>query len=145
MFSICATSLECYAKGENIMTEYSAAGPTVPSFDYMFKIQTEKTGAAHGRINSEEGVYKAIREYFEQFEAELDSRHEIAMCLASFGKDVDFRPEKVVFYMPSLITFIGVNDSGEKVQLVQHISQLSYLLRAVEKLNEVPTRIVYHL
>jgi hypothetical protein len=132
-------------KGENIMTEYSVASPTVPSFDYMFKTQTEKVGVAYGRINSEEEVCKAIQDHFEQFEAELDNSHEISMCLASFGKDVDFRPEKVSFYLPNLITFIGVNDSGEKVQLVQHISQLSYLLRAAEKLNEVPTRIVFHL
>jgi hypothetical protein len=126
------------------MSEYSVAGPIFPNFDYVYKPQPEKTEPAHGRINSEGGVYKAIREYFEQFEAELDNSHEIAIRLASFGNEIDFRPEKIGFSMPSLITFIGVTDACERVQLVQHISQLSFLLRAVEKLNDQPTRIAFN-
>jgi hypothetical protein len=122
------------------MTEYGAAIHAIPN---EYKFQTEKTGAAQGRINPEMGVYKAIREYFEQFEAELDTGQEIAIRLASFGTEVDFRLEKIGFTLPSLITFIGVTDVGERIQLVQHVSQLSYMLRAVEKLNDQPTRIAF--
>lgn len=122
------------------MTEYNVAIPAIPN---EYKIQPVKTPAAQGRIHPEAGVYKAIREYFEQFEAELDSGQEIAIRLASFGNEVDFRLEKIGFTLPSLITFIGVTDVGEKIQLVQHVSQLSYMLRAVEKLNDQPTRIAF--
>jgi len=124
------------------MTEYNVAIPAVPN-DY--NIQPERIVAAHGRVApSEAGVYKALRDSFEQFEAELDTGHEIAIRLASFGKEVDFRPEKIGFTVPSLITFIGVTDFGERVQLVQHVSQLSYMLRAVKKLHDLPTRIAFY-
>ena len=126
------------------MSEYSVAGPTIPNFDYLYKIEPEKGETAGGRIKSEKEVYKAIREYFDQFEAVLDNSHEIAISLASFGNEVDFRPEKIGFSMPSLVTFIGVTDAGERVQLVQHVSQLSFMLRAAEKLKEEPTRIAFY-
>ncbi|MHC1696968.1 MAG: DUF6173 family protein [Geobacteraceae bacterium] len=123
------------------MTEYSVAIPAIPN---ECKIQPERIGSAYGRvIPSEMDVYKALRESFEQFEAKLDPDHEIALRLASFGKEIDFRPEKISFTVPSLITFQGVTDLGERVQLVQHVSQLSYILRAVKKLNDQPTRIVF--
>jgi len=122
------------------MTEYNVAIPAIPN---EYKIQPVKTGAVRGRIHPETGVYKAIREYFEQFEAELETGQEIAIRLASFGNEVDFRLEKIGFTLPSIITFIGVTDVGERIQLVQHVSQLSYMLRAVEKLNDQPTRIAF--
>jgi len=122
------------------MTEYNVAIPAIPN---EYKVQPVKTGAAQGRIHPEVGVYKAIREYFEQFEAELETGQEIAIRLASFGNEVDFRLEKIGFTLPSIITFIGVTDVGERIQLVQHVSQLSYMLRAVEKLNDQPTRIAF--
>lgn len=124
------------------MTEYNVAIPAVPT-DY--KIQPERIGAVNGRgILSEEGVYKSLRDSFEQFEAELDTGHEIAIRLVSFGKEVDFRPEKIGFTVPNLITFIGVTEFGERVQLVQHVSQLSYMLRAVKKVHDQPMRIAFY-
>lgn len=124
------------------MTEYNVAIPVVPT-DYKF--QPEKFGAVNGRsISSEEGVYASLRDGFEQFEAELDIDHEIAIRLVAQGKEVDFRPEKIGFAVPNLITFSGVTDFGERVQLVQHVSQLSYILRAVKKVHDQPRRIAFH-
>jgi len=123
------------------MTEYSVAIPAIPS---EYKAQPEKTGFAYGRILSEVGVFKAMRECFEQFEAELGPGHEVSIRLDSFGTKVEFRPEKIGFTIPSMITFTGVTEVGERVQLVQHVSQLSYMLRAVEKLNDQPMRIAFY-
>ena len=124
------------------MTEYNVAIPAVPT-DY--KIHPEKLRAVNGRsIPSDEGVYTSLRNSFEQFEAELDSGHEIAIRMVSFGKEVDFRPEKIGFTVPNLVTFSGVTDFGERVQLVQHVSQLSYMLRAVKKVQDQPTRIAFY-
>lgn len=129
------------AKGERDMTEYNVAIPVVPT---GYKIQPETIGAVSQRgISSEEGVYKSLQESFEQFETELDTDHEIALRLVSFGKEIDFRPEKIGFTVPNLITFSGVTDFGERVQLVQHVSQLNYMLRAVKKLHDQPARIAF--
>lgn len=125
------------------MTEYSAASQISPSFESVYKVRATMTDPAQGRNDTDVGVYKAIRQYFEQFEAELDSSQEISVRLTSFGNEVDFRPETIGFSAPGLITFIGSTDAGKKVQLVQHISQLSFMLNAAQKLNEQPLRISF--
>ncbi|MDD2318757.1 MAG: DUF6173 family protein [Geobacteraceae bacterium] len=125
------------------MTEYSIAVPPISGFDHMNRMQAEICEAAQASKSSAVGVFKAIREYVEQFEAELGGCQEVAMRLASFGEEIDFRPEKIGYSVPDFITFVGVTDGGEKVHLVQHVSQLSFLLRAADKLGDLPTRIVF--
>ncbi len=126
-----------------IMTEYSVAVPPISGFDHMNRMQAEICEAAQASKSSAVGVFKAIRDYVEQFEAELGGCQEVAMRLASFGEEIDFRPKKIGYSVPDFITFVGVTDDGEKVHLVQHVSQLSFLLRAANKLGDRPTRIVF--
>lgn len=61
--------------------------------------------------------------------------------LISFGQALTFHMMAIGYTAPSLVTFYGLTDSGDRVQLVQHVSQLSFLLMAVKKLKEKPTRI----
>lgn len=59
----------------------------------------------------------------------------------SFGNAVVFHIEDIGYYGPDIITFHGLNDKGERVQLIQNVLQLSVLLVAVKKLGERPRRI----
>jgi hypothetical protein len=99
--------------------------------------------AAQVRSNPFTGTCKAVRSSIEQFEAALDAEHEVAIRLASFGSSVEIRAEEVRFSPSNIVTFHGYTDSGEKVQLVQHVSQVSLLLKAVRKLNEKPMRVAF--
>ena len=49
------------------------------------------------------------------------------------------------FFAPDLVTFYGADPGGAKTQLVQHVSQLNVMLKAVPKLNEEPRRIGFEL
>ena len=71
----------------------------------------------------------------------LDDEHEIGVRLASFGGVVLFHAQQICFTKPNVITFFGVTEEGEKVQLIQHVIQLSFLLKAVKKRDEKPNRI----
>ncbi|PID20173.1 hypothetical protein CSV61_16115 [Sporosarcina sp. P3] len=82
-----------------------------------------------------EGYYERLVELINDFDGELDQAHEVGMRLVSFGQTVQFHVEDLGFYNPGLIIFHGVQASGEKVQLMQHISQISFLLTAVKRLN----------
>ena len=86
---------------------------------------------------------KARRDYhiLETFEAGLDPDHEVALRIASFGGVVTFHAETIGFAKPDLITFIGVTPEGDRVQLVQHFTQLSFLLKAVKKTQAEARRI----
>jgi hypothetical protein len=51
------------------------------------------------------------------------------------------------YYDPDILTFYGRDEEGMKTQLVQHVTQLSVILRAVPKVApEIPARrIGFHL
>jgi len=80
-----------------------------------------------------------------QFETRLDQEHEIGARLVSFGANLTFHIQDMGYYGPDMIVFYGKNDSGEPVQLIQHVSQLSVLLVAVRKQQPQPRRIGFIL
>jgi len=86
-------------------------------------------------------THKRLGEYVKDFESKLDDKHEIGARLVSFGNTVVFHIENIGYYGPDIITFHGINENGERVQLIQNISQLSVLLVAVKKMGENPRRI----
>ena len=86
-------------------------------------------------------ICDAIEKYVVDFESALDSNHEVGVRLASFGGVILFHVEQIGFSKPNIITFYGSTPEGERVQLVQHSSQLNFLLKAVEKRQEQPNRI----
>lgn len=70
-----------------------------------------------------------------EFDKTLDQEHQVAMRLVSFGQDITFHVTHLGYSNPSLISFYGVLDDGTAVELVQHVSQISFLMMAVERLD----------
>lgn len=95
--------------------------------------------------SSAQQAYENLVEYINEFEKNLDEEHEIGARLVSFGNSVSFHMQNIGYYGPDIITFYGVNSNSEKVQLVQHVSQLNVLLVAMKKIGEKPIRIGFKL
>lgn len=93
-----------------------------------------------------EWAYERLILYIQNFEQQLDNEHEIAMGYAGGDTGV-MRIEGMGFFDPDMITFYGSDSMGLKTQLVQHVSQLSVMLRALPKPTEEapPTRIGFRL
>ncbi len=79
--------------------------------------------------------------YIRNFESQLAASDEIAMGFAG-GEAGVLRIEGLGYFDPDIITFYGRDEDGSKTQLIQHVSQLSVILRAVPKANpaEEPAR-----
>jgi hypothetical protein len=90
-------------------------------------------------------MYERLKKYIKEFEAGLDEDHEVGARLVSFGHALTFHVMDMGYHGPDIITFYGKNDSGEDVQLIQHTSQLSVLLVAVNKQSAQPRRIGFVL
>lgn len=75
-----------------------------------------------------ESIIDAIRE----FEASLDSDHEVALHLASFGQSILLNVERIENDGSFLLVFRG-RIKGQSATLVQSVSQLNFLLMAVPK------------
>jgi hypothetical protein len=93
-----------------------------------------------------EWAYERLVIYIQEFEAELDEAHEVAMGFAGSQAGV-LQIEGMGFFDPDILTFHGTDEDGVPTQLIQHVSQLSVILRAMPKAAEAdgPRRIGFLL
>ncbi len=77
-------------------------------------------------------AYERLIMYIRNFEAQLDNEHEVAMGFAG-GDTGILRIEGMGYFDPDIVTFYGADPTGAKTQLIQHVSQLSVMLRALPK------------
>jgi hypothetical protein len=96
------------------------------------------------QMNPAEWTYDRLVEYIKDFESDLDNEHEIGGHLVS-GSGLTFHMTDMGFYGPDIICFYGVDSNGQRVQLIQNISQLSVLLVALKKMDEKPRRLGFIL
>jgi len=79
-----------------------------------------------------EWAYERLILYIRNFEKQLDEEHEVAMGFTGGDAGV-LRIEGMGFFDPDVVTFYGTDASGLRTQLVQHVSQLSVILRALPR------------
>ncbi|MGX9356994.1 DUF6173 family protein [Roseobacteraceae bacterium S113] len=98
------------------------------------------------RKSPAEWAYERLILYIQKFEETLDGEHEVAMGFAGGDMGV-MRIEGMGFFDPDIITFYGSDPEGARTQLVQHVSQLNVLLRALPKMVPAaePNRIGFKL
>ena len=91
-------------------------------------------------------AYERLILYIQNFEKTLDNEHEVAMGFAGDSTGV-IRIEGMGYFDPDIVTFYGSDATGAKTQLIQHVTQLSVMLRALPKQveEEEPTRIGFRL
>lgn len=80
-------------------------------------------------------AYERLILYIQNFEKQLDAEHEVAMGFAGGNAGV-LRIEGMGYFDPDIITFYGSEGGGSRTQLVQHVSQLNVMLRAVPKARQ---------
>ncbi len=77
-------------------------------------------------------AYERLILYIQNFEKTLDANHEVAMGFTGGDAGV-MRIEGMGYFDPDVITFYGSDATGARTQLVQHVSQLNVMLRALPK------------
>lgn len=76
--------------------------------------------------------YEKIMQEIHDFEETLDSEHEIALSLASFGSSVTMIVTSIGYQNPDMLYFYGYVN-GKDAELIQHASQLNFLITSIEK------------
>jgi hypothetical protein len=95
-------------------------------------------------------AYERLILYINNFEEQLDDKHEVAMGFAGSDAGV-LRIEGMGYFDPDIVTFYGSDEDGNKTQLIQHVSQLSVILRALpiaifdDEEEPAPVRIGFRL
>ncbi|HET7409210.1 MAG TPA: DUF6173 family protein [Paracoccaceae bacterium] len=96
------------------------------------------------RKSPAEWAYQRLILYVQKFEERLDADHEVGMGFA--GSDAGMlRIKGMGYFAPDIVTFYGVDQHGQKTQLIQHVSQLSVMLKAAPKQHDKAERIGFQL
>ena len=94
-----------------------------------------------------EWAYERLILYIQNFEEQLDNTHEVAMGFTGGDAGI-LKIEGIGYFDPDIVTFYGSDTMGTKTQLIQHVSQLNVMLRALprqDESEEPPTRIGFRL
>lgn len=83
--------------------------------------------------------FEIIRKYVKDFQNSLDSDQDVALLLTNFGQSVLMEVTEIGYEESVLMVFRGYVN-GRMSTLIQHISQLNFLLTSVPKAKEQPKR-----
>lgn len=92
-----------------------------------------------------DAYYRRLAEYIIDFENDLKEDEEVGAKLVNFGESIIISVEDIGYYNPRLICFIGKNNDGNRVQLVQHVNQINFLLIALKRTNKERPRVGFKL
>lgn len=81
--------------------------------------------------------YEKIKEQIEEFQAGLSDDVDVCVALASFGASMIMQVTDIGYQNPDMLYFYGYIN-GNQTQLIQHVSQLNFVLMTVKK--EEPNR-----
>ena len=77
-------------------------------------------------------AYETIMKRIKDFQDSLDDNHEVGVMLASFGQSITMTVYNIGYTNPNTLIFYGFVN-GKDATLIQHMTQLNFLLLAMEK------------
>ena len=81
--------------------------------------------------------YEKLKEQIEEFQSDLTDDVDVCIALASFGTSMIMQVTDIGYQNPDMLYFYGYIN-GNQTQLIQHVSQLNFVLMAIKK--EEPER-----
>lgn len=85
--------------------------------------------------------FEVLSKHIKDFEKTLDSEHEVGLILTNFGQSITMQVTEVSYEESVLMIFKGYVN-GRMSTLIQHVSQLNFLLTSIEKEPDRPKRTI---
>ena len=83
--------------------------------------------------------FEILQQYIEEYQSTLDDEHEVGLLLTNFGQSVLMQVCEISYEESVLLIFKGFVN-GKYSTLIQHVSQLNFLITSVEKEPDKPKR-----
>ncbi|MBQ4049683.1 MAG: hypothetical protein IJD07_03410 [Clostridia bacterium] len=83
--------------------------------------------------------FDIIRKYIQAYEQTLNPDEELGVCLTQFGQSVMMQVTEITYEKSVTLVFRGLVNGVDSV-LIQHISQLNFLLTKLKKQVEEPPK-----
>lgn len=87
--------------------------------------------------NSVKLSWEIICNQIKIFQNNIDYNKEVALLISNLGQPITLRLKDIGFFNPYFISFKGTTDKDdiENCQVIQHISQVNFLLTSVPRPN----------
>lgn len=93
---------------------------------------------SHGYANI---FYEQLVDEIKNFDNSLDDEYEVGVKLITYGNTYQFYLTDIGYHNPYLIYFYGELSDGSPIQLIQHVSQINFVLIKLKKQDpEKPKR-----
>ena len=110
--------------------------PQLPNFKEVYFTPPKSIHQTIAESNYASEFAESLLEQINDFNDSLDNDHEVAVGFANYGQPVAFPVSGIGYMNPSLIIFYGKGENEKRHVLIQHVSQLSFLLSSTERVNE---------
>lgn len=111
----------------------SFQGVKFPSFDIP---DIEPLPAAYSYSDTQ---FEILQKHIEEYQSALDEQHEVGLLLTNFGQSVLMQVCEISYEKSVLLVFKGYVN-GKYSTLIQHVSQLNFLITSVKKESDKPKR-----
>ena len=102
--------------------------------DQTIQLEESRRRIQSVNLGQADVMYDRLMQQIADFENDLEPDEEIGGYLASFGRETLIAIESVGYHNPYFIVFHGKDvKDGKQVQLVQHVTQINVLFKAVPK------------
>ena len=81
--------------------------------------------------------FEILQKYIEEYQDSLDDQHEVGLLLTNFGQSVLMQVCEISYEKSVLLVFKGYVN-GKYSTLIQHVSQLNFLITSIEKEPDKP-------
>ena len=105
------------------------------------QIETPDVGTLPIAYSYSDTQFEIIQKYIKEFEKTLDAEHEVGLMLTNMGESIVMQVTEVTYEESVLMVFKGYVN-GRMSTLIQHVSQLNFILTSIEKEPERPKRTI---
>ena len=91
--------------------------------------------ASSPQMNPSKWAYERLEDLIKEFEADLDDTHEVGLKIVSLGNVGIYYVQEISYWSPHILIFHCLAENGAKATLIQHYSQMNFLLISLPKLN----------
>ena len=118
---------------------------TLTALNAIQKSNADKQKMINAAIIQEGGTAQIVAENLYQeiinYQSYLDETEDVAMMVVKFNESITILVDSIGYIGYNLVRFGGKDNSGKPLELIQHISQLNFLLTVVPKpVPEAPKR-----
>ena len=129
---------------ETLVVEGLATQALVGAVNAMQKSSSAKQKMINAATIQEQSIAEIVAEniYREllNYQASLSDTEDVAMSIVQFNESITILVDSIGYIGYNLIRFLGKDNLGKPLELIQHISQLNFLLMVVPKTEKEPEK-----